>query len=420
MTQGNTTTIAPVEVSVARQAIFDGQRRLWGYEIFCVGNAGDTPSGLPADRDVPVSVAASAGLGLQQVVAHRKRVLVSLTEKNILDDQAYALPAAGTSILVDEQVFGRPGVAASLKRLKADGFTVAVPAFTGVSDCAELYGMADVMGVAVGQRSRDELAAAAAAVHAYGATPMACAVADSERFVLCQELGFELFQGAFSKVPEIVAMRKIASNQVVRLNLLKALEADEPDLKALAKQIQADATLSFRLLTHLNSASYGLSHKVGSITHAISLLGWRQVRNWLRVVLLSDVSDGATNPELLPAAAQRAKFLELIAERYSFWGFVPESMHLLGLFSLLDAMIGVPMKEIVTYLPLASALKGALCGEPGNEYLPLLNLARQLEEARWGEAEEAIGLLNLDSAGTKAAFQEAVEWAGELMTLIEG
>lgn len=405
-------------VSIARKGVFDRQRRLWGYELFCVGNTGETPSGVPAAADVPVTVAATAGVALQRLLTREKRFLVGLSEKNILDDQAYVLPPDHTTVFVGEETYRKGGVAARVAQLRADGFPVAVPDFTGAADCADLYGLADIIGVAVGDRPHGELAQALAAVRGHGAAPLACLVPDVERFAACHELGFELFQGAFSKVAEIVPLKKVSSSQVVRFNLLKAIETEEPDLAALAGKIQTDAAISFRLLTHLNSASFGLAHKVKSIPHAISLLGWRQIRNWLRVVLLSDVDQGDENSELLLLAAQRARFLELVARRTSFWGFDPESLHLLGLFSLLDAMIGVPMTEIVAFLPLDRGLKAALCGEPDSEYLPLITLAQTLEEARWPEAEAAIGRLNLDAAATRAAFQEAVVWAGELTAMV--
>lgn len=420
MTRQDTMQTEPAVVSVARKGVFDHQRRLWGYELFCVGNTDGTPSGLPSAGDVPVRVAASSGVTLQQILGREKRVLINLSEKNILDDQAYALPPAITTVSVAEQTFRKPGVAARVKQLKADGFPVAVPVFTGALDCGELYRLADIIGITVQDRPRSELEPLLAAVRGHGAATMACQVPDTDRFGLCRDLGFDLYSGAFSKVPEIVPLRKVSSSQVVRFNLLQLLEAKDPDTKELAEKIQSDAAISFRLLTYLNSASFGLKQKVKSISHAISLLGWRQVSNWLRVVLLSDINEGDENSDLLWAAAQRAKFLELVARKYSFWGFDPESMHLLGLFSLLDAMIGVPMPEIVGFLPLDAGLKSALCGDADSEYLPLVTLAQKLEEARWEEADAAINRLNLDRVGTMAAFQEAVTWADELTTAMDG
>lgn len=401
-------------VAVARRAIFDQQRRLWGYELFCVGNTAESPTGIPVAGDVPVTVAASTGMGLQQIVARQKRIMVSLSEKNILDDQVYALPPSSTTVLVSEETYLRPGIAARLARLKADDFPVAVPCFTNRSECADLYRLADTIGIVVEGLSHDELAAALAAIDSFGAQPMACEVADAGQFNTCRDLGFRLFQGAFSKEPEIVRLRRVSSGQIARFNLLKLVGTDEPDFRRLSIEIQSDATISFRLLTYLNSASFAFSSRVNSISHAVNLLGWRRIRSWLRVVLLSDLNQDPGQADLLRVAAQRAKFLEVVTDLYSFWGFAPESMHLLGLFSLLDTMVGIPMPEIVSFLPLDAPLKAALCGEADSEYLPLLQLVRDLEEARWPEVEAATQRLNLDSVGVRVAFQEAVTWAGEL------
>ena len=87
-------------------------------------------------------------------------------------------------------------------------------------------------------------------------------------------------------------------------------------------------------------------------------------------------------------------------------------MHLLGLFSLLDAMLGMPMPEVVGFLPLDAGLKAALCGEANNEYLPLLHLVQDLEEARWADVDAATQRLNLDFVTVREAFLEAATWAG--------
>jgi EAL and modified HD-GYP domain-containing signal transduction protein len=147
------------------------------------------------------------------------------------------------------------------------------------------------------------------------------------------------------------------------------------------------------------------------------LLGWQKMKNWLRVVLLTDMSQSKDASELVLLSAQRGKFLELIARDHDFWGFDTDSLNLLGIFSLLDALLSIPMTEVVEYLPLENRLKAALCREPNNEYLPLLQLAQYFEEAKWEDAEKMIHQLNLDPKKVKSAFQTSIDWAGELATL---
>ena len=406
-----------ITVSIARQPVFDGKRRLWGYALLCVGSTRTSLAGFPEEDNVALSVAKSAYIGLQQIADRGKKVILNFSEKNILDNLPYALPAALTVVRVTEKTFQRPSVPESLNRLKSDRYLIAVDEFSGGADFEPLYRMADVISIDVFEKSKEVLAAAIAAARLFQASLLAVQVQNPEQMDVCRELGFNLFHGPFFKLPDTITIRPLTSNEVTRLNLLRVIEKDGVDFDRLAETIQADAAISFRLLAYLNSAAFGLRQKIKSILQAITLLGWRKMKNWMRVVLLNDISQGKEAAELVMLAAQRGKFIEQIARAHEFWGFDPETLHLLGLFSLLDAMLGIPMAEAVTYLPLDDKLKAALCGEPNNEYLPLLRLAQCFEEARWDDSETMIRQLNLEGDKVKAAFQTAVDWAAEMATL---
>ncbi len=404
----------PVSASIGRQPIFDDKKRLWGYELFCVGSAGTAGSGLPGDADVAVSVQSSAYICLQQITERGKKLIINFSEKSILENLPHALPPVLTAVKVAEKVGRDARAVESLSRLKADGYLIAVGCFTGDPECEPLHCLADIAGIEVSGGAKDALAAGVARARSFKALPMASGVEDPKRFGICQDLGFSLFHGAFFKSPERVTVRKLSSNEILRFNLLKAIEKDEPDIAALATAIQADPTISFRLLAYLNSAAFAFSQQIKSIHQATSLLGWRKLKNWLRVVLLADVSQNREAHELVLLSAQRGLFLELVARDHDFWGFSPESLHLLGIFSLLDALLALPMPEVVEYLPLDKKMKAALCRETNNEYLPLIELAQRLEEARWEEGEQLIQQLGLDSGKVKAALQAALNWASEL------
>jgi len=403
-------------VSIARQPIFDRKRRLWGYEIFCVGIVESTgPDSL--EESVAVNVASSAYIGFQQIMDRGKKVIVNFNEKSILENFPYAFPQNLVAVMVTEDMVSRPNVLDMLSRLKSDGYLIVVRGFTGNSACDPLYRMADIVGTDISGRQKDELTEIIELARPYDATFLAAQVKDPARFELCRELGFSLFHGSFFKSPEQITFRKFTSGEVSRFNLLQVIEKDQPDFDQLAKTIQTDVSISFRLLAFLNSSAFGLPRKIKSIRQAILLLGWRKIKNWLRVVLLSDMGQNKEISELVLLSAQRGRFLELVAREHDFWGFDPNSLNLLGIFSLLDALLGIPMTEIVGYLPLENKLKAALCREPNNEYLPLLHLAGYFEEARWTEAEKMIQQLNLDAGKVNAAFQTAVNWTGELATL---
>ncbi|MBC2712205.1 MAG: HDOD domain-containing protein [Desulfosarcina sp.] len=418
MTENQKPTAFSASVSIARQPIFDENRRLWGYELFCVG---EEPSARPSDCEpegsTAISVAASAYMGLQQILKQGQKIMLNFDEMGILDDMPYALPPVLAAVQVDEQVFLRPAIPQMLERLKSNGYLIAVRGFSGDRQLHPLYQLADIIAVPMIGRQKEEVSTLLATIHNVDAKLLARRVDDTARFEMCREAGVTLFEGAFFKQPDTITVRKMTSNEVSRLKLLHSIEQQDPDIDRLAETIQSDAAISFRLLTYLNSAAFGFSQKIKSIHHAIRLLGWQKLKSWLRVVLLNDMSQAADAPDLIQLSAQRGKFLELVAQSHDFWGFDPESLHLLGLFSLLDTMLRTPMDEIVTFLPIENRLKSALRRDTNNEYLPLVQLAQCVEEARWEDAAAMMQQLNLNREKVTAAFKDAVEWADQLSSI---
>jgi EAL and modified HD-GYP domain-containing signal transduction protein len=408
----------PPKIVIGRRPIFDDRRRLWGYEVFCVS---DSALPVAADRMAEtIQVASGAFIALQQVIAKNKKIILNFTERGVLDNLPHALPAKVGAVKIKASAGAGSGLAEELELLKKAGYQIVVEGLDPGPEAEALYRLADVIWLEWDPTSDGVPSAALASLKKFTAARLAGRVRDAAQFQTCKELGFTLFEGAFFKAPEIVTLRKLSSNQVARFNLLALIQQEEPDQHKLAEQIQADASVSYRLLTYLNSASFGLRHKINSIGHAISLLGWQKIKSWLRVILMADVDQSPAAGELFFVSAQRGKFLELIAETHTYWGFDPESLHLLGLFSLLDTMLGIPMPEVVSYLPLDNKIKHALCREPNNEYLPLLHLAQCFEEGRWAEAEAMMQRLNLDPVKSREAFQTAIQWAAELSSVADG
>ena len=400
-------------VSLSRLPVFDEQNRLWGYELFCVGGAGTTLHS-PGKDSVALYVANSAYMGLQNILDRGKKILLDFNEKAILDDMPYALQPDSAVVKVDEHLFSNPEIAPSLERLKTDGFMIAVTGFTGSLERESVYRLADIISIVVQGLDKKQLAAKVDKARPHNAKMLAARVADPAMLALCRQMGFSFFSGSFFKTLDEIKLREITSNEVSRFNLLRLLAMPDPDFEVLSENIQNDASISFRLLAYLNSAAFGFPQKIKSIHQAVSLLGWDRMKNWLRVVLITDVSQHKDSADLMLLAAQRGKFLELVATDHDFWGFDPDSLHLLGLFSLLDVMLGVAMTEIVSHLSLDSKLKAALCGDPESEYRQLLDLCSVFEEARWQEADHMIQQLNLDGDKVRNAFQRSVDWAVEL------
>ncbi|NLD39081.1 MAG: HDOD domain-containing protein [Desulfatiglans sp.] len=408
-----------ITISIARQPVFNTKKDLWGYELVCVCNSTDIGETISIEDNVAVNVASSNYIGIQQVVERGKRIIVNFNEKNVLDDSPYALPPKLAVVRVPEKMLVNSEVVDSLLRFKKDGYHIAIGGFTGASGYEKLFSETDLLCVDTSEIKKDELKELVQKGNEYDAMILAENIKNSDRFDMCLETGCSLFHGPFFKIPEKLSVRKISSNEISRFNLLKIIEQEDPDYNELAKLIQSDVSISFRLLSYLNSAAFGFTQKIQSIHKAITLLGWKQMKTWLRVVILSDMNQSPNAPELMFVSAQRGKFLEIITREHDFWGFDPDSLFLLGTFSIIDTMLNMEMKEVVKYLPLDDKLKAALCHDPNNEYLPLLQLAMRMEESGWDEANAMIRNLSLDPIKIRKAFQDSIDWANEITMVPE-
>lgn len=397
---------------LVRRPIFDDQQKLWGYELRCL-HGGRTAEGSEAADQALSCLASSAYIGLQEVSDRGKRLVVPFGEKAVLDQIPYALPPALAAVEISEGSIHPREVQSALEELKSNGYLLALAGFSGDSRWEKVYGIADILCVRVAGTQRP--AETARRLRSYPGQLLARGISDRALLSECQEAGFQLFQGGYFKSPEDVPVRRITSNEVARLRLMGLIEEGDPDFPKLAEAIQSDAALSFRLLGYLNSAAFGFRQNIKSIRQAITLLGWTRMRQWLRVAILSDMGQTTHASELVYLAAQRGRFLELLGQRFDYWGFDPESLQMLGLFSLLDAMLAMPMSEAVRYLPVEEKLKGALRRETNNEYLPLLELAEALEDGNTALADAMIGRLGLEADGVRHAYQSAVAWANQLL-----
>ena len=406
----------PMSVSLGRQPIFDTKRRLWGYALFSVDNSAEERLGsYPKFQNVAFHVASSTYIGVQQFMQQGKKVLVGFNEKHIFDELPYAFPPHLAAITISENSLDNPQMVSALKSFQADGYLMAIDDFTGRPEFHELYASADILCLDTDKGDFADLKKRlSSAMATKKAALLAKSIHDAEYFDKCQELGFSLFHGSFFKSPEIFTDRQVSSSEISRFNLFKAIEQQDPDMEELAKVIQADVSISFRLLSYLNSAAFGFSQNIESVHKAITLLGWKTLKKWLRVIVLSDMGKDADANDLIFLSAQRGRFMESIATDHDYWGFNPDSLFLLGTFSLLDTLLGIPMADIVNHLPVESKIKSALCRETNNEYLPLLELAQCLEETRWQEGETLIQKLNLSPPRVKQALQASVDWANEL------
>lgn len=393
---------------VARQPVFDKSKKVRGYELLFRDSPEAVCASIADQCMATMTVIADAYVCLGPDMAAEPKIMVNFSRAGILAQLPYALPPGRTVVEFGECFLPDAELLAAIKKLKSDGYLMCLDGFRETGGCEPLLALADIIKVDVLDQSPGEVADILDLVGKNGPILLAKRVETAGLFDMARAMGFSWFQGFFFQRPELVPGRKLPSNQQSRLRLFRLIEREDMDVGNLAEIIQSDVSISYRLLALLNSAAFGLSQKVDSIERAIVVLGWKPLRNWLRVVIFTDLAPRGKSRELSFASVLRGRFMELSAERH-FSGVSPSGLFLLGLFSLLDAMLDLPMSEIVTSLPLDEELKEALCGER-NAYTDWLELAACFETADWKRLDAFVEALGLDPALVARCYHEALGW----------
>ena len=225
-------------------------------------------------------------------------------------------------------------------------------------------------------------------------------------FLRARDLGFVYFQGFFFRRPEMMSTRDMPANRLHYLRMLQEVSRPELDVTQLEKLIKADASVCYRLLRYLNSAVFGFKKEIHSVKHALSLLGERDVRRWVRLVAAVGAGQDKTS-DLVLSALVRGRFGELLAPR------VPHGesdLFLLGLLSLIDAMLEMPMESVLERIPLDQETKSVLLGKP-SLLRPVFQIMLAHESGEWEAAATLSKSMHLDPEESAAHYWQAQQWA---------
>jgi c-di-GMP phosphodiesterase len=295
-----------------------------------------------------------------------------------------------------------------LKALKARGIRLAAEGYTATSGRAPWSDLADwIMIDAEGLGTR-EMRQAIGRLDRPAGQLIACGVDRQARYQASREAGIGRFLGDWYLRPEMMASKTINPGQAIILELLNQVQQDVDDAE-LERLFKRDATLSFRMLKYINSAGFGLFCEIESIRHAIQMLGRKELYRWLTLLL---VSTGASSPPVLSTTAViRGRFTELLGKELLGQQHMA-SLFIAGVFSLLDAMLAVPMAQAVDNLALAEAITDALVDRTGL-YAPFLQLVELTGQTRQAPAPAAQAL-GLSPEQVNQAHLASLAWAESL------
>jgi c-di-GMP-related signal transduction protein len=393
---------------VARQPILTADEKVFGYELLFRDGVEDFFRHADADEASRSTLNTAMLLGLD-VLCDGRRAFVNCTRDILLKDYITLLPSEQAVVEILETVPADDLVVAACRRLKESGYTIALDDF-GVNDPREaLTDFADIIKVDLRDMSATD---AAAMVKRYG--PWRCRmlaekVETREEFLAAKKAGFLYFQGYFFRRPEILTAHEIPANRVNYLRMLTAVSKPELDVREIENVVKGEASLCYRLLRYLNSAAFGFANEIHSVRHALAILGEREVRRWIRLVATLGAGQGKSS-ELVLSALVRARFCELLSPKIPHGD---SDLFLMGLLSLMDVILELPMSQVLDNVPIDQETKSLLLGG-ASRLRPFYQLMLAQESGEWKTASELTAQLHLSESEVAECHWQAMQWARQV------
>ncbi len=393
---------------IARQPIFNTDLDIFGYELLFRSSLDNFFDGSNQDVASSCVIANSFLLFDLQEITHGKKAFLNCTRNVLIRDYPTTFPRELAIIELLEDIPPDDEVLAACRTLKEMGYQLALDDYVDSPAHAPLLKYADIIKVDFLASSEQECRRLVETYAPRGIKFLAEKVETQEVYEQAVLMGYSYFQGYFFSKPVIVSRKDISTAKVHHLKILQQINAPDIDLNQLAQTIQLDISISYKLLKYINSVGFGLSCKVSSIEHALMLLGPREAKKWVSLIAMTGL--GEDKPDaLILSSLMRGKVCESLAplvgmkERQS-------DLFLMGLFSLLDALMGRPMEEILEQLPIMDDIKTALLGSPG-ALQDLLQLVIALERGNWTTMDLLASDFRLPEENLGDLHLEALQWS---------
>jgi EAL and modified HD-GYP domain-containing signal transduction protein len=398
-----------LDVFVGRQPIFDRELDVIGYELLFRSHDTDKAEFVDGDRatsDVILNTFMEIGLDR---LAGDGLAFINLTQDFILDKHPIPLLSDRVVIEVLEDVKVDKELVKALQMLSSRGYKIALDDVVRPEDVGPLLEVADIVKLDLAAVEQGHLGEYVDIFRRHDLKLLAEKVETPDVFDLCKRHGFDYFQGYFLCRPNVVSGHRMPSARLAILRLLAKLSAPDMEFEELEEILRQDVSLSYKLLRVINSAFYAIPTKIESIRQALTLLGIRQIRCWATLLLLSKIDDRPL--ELMVTAVVRAKMCELLAgalkERR------PGIYFMAGLFSVLDALMEVPLQEALGLVPLSEEIVSALLRYEGR-LGSVLRCVLAYERGDWG----AVRYPGIEPEVICDAYLESLDWANELRSLL--
>ena len=400
-------------IYLGRQPIFDRKKRTVAYELlYRSGRGKNAFPDIDGDRaTTQVLYNLLYGMGVQEVTGGRQ-AFVNMTRGLLLSGIAKNLDPASVVIEVLENVTIDDQVVRSCEELRELGFRLALDDFVVQEGVERLLPLASVVKLDFMADSRERLKEVVSMLEKYEVELLAEKIETEEDFQDAFVMGCVYFQGYFFAKPVILERNELPAAAWSHLKIMGAIQRPEMEVDEMTEIIASDPGLTYKLLQLVNSAAFGFEKKVSSIQQALVLLGEKELRRWLTFVILNSIR-GDRPQEIMVLACTRGRFAELLACAIGREHLAPV-LFLTGLLSMLGVIMGRPLKELLSELPLDKTIAQALLERKG-PLAPYYYLVYSYERGQMDVVARLAEALGIDEETVGKCYIEAVRWTDSFL-----
>jgi len=395
-----------VDVFVARQPIFNKHQKIYAYELlFRNGLVNAFPGVDGAEATSSLLSSSFFTIGIEQIASGHK-AFINFTADMLVGGVPALFPKNNIVVEILENVQPTAEVIEACRDLVNKGYTLALDDFVYTEALIPLLELAQIVKVDFGLLSKVEIAEIVQVLKQYSCKLLAEKIETNEDFILASSMGFVYFQGYFFSKPEILKNKDIACSQLAQLQLVVELSRAEFEIDDIEKLVNNDISISFKLLNYLNSAYYNRAQPISSIRQAIAFLGEKGTRLFVSLIAMSKLCEHKPD-ELIRTSCIRARFLALIGKKLKLDEGI---FFMLGLFSMLDAILDMSMEALMLQLRVSEDISGALIYKTGILF-PYLQLIHLYEAGEWESVDTILKKLQLDEHKIMDFYLDAIQWS---------
>jgi EAL and modified HD-GYP domain-containing signal transduction protein len=402
---------------VARQPILDTDKNLFAYELLLRDSLENIfPQNIDDDEaTAKIIEGLEFNLGLENLT-QGTLAFINFTHNSLIN--GYPLLLDKDQIMVEILETAKPSkkLLAACIDLKQKGYNIALDDYEHNPIWNHFFPYVDIIKLDYSLTSEQQFQDIIAALKPYPHIKLLAEKIETySDFQHALSIGCEYFQGYFFSRPEVIKTVSFNPSQVAVVSLSSEINKHELDIEKITSIFENDVDLSFKLLRYVQSPIFKRKATIKTIKQAILILGGEELKRFISLLFTAQFSQSKPQ-ELTVMALARGRFCELMVKT-TLPDHSQSSAFLIGLLSLIDAMVDGDIQELMDKLPLHNDIKDAIINRKGKSAY-FLKLCELFEKAEPQNILLFCQKIKVDPEQSCLLFQEALNWADHRISAI--